>query len=371
MPRAHGRETTFQEDLEDWDRIAEEVRDPDPAGRRGHRPGGAAGRAGRAQAALPAVHHDQPQPHPARSRATTPSTWPSTRCRCWTGSSTTARCGCSASGWRWCRPRAATDRARRAARGRPSRRPRPGRRRSARRPARCRWYDAPRAGMSSTEASSAEQPSRSATGLEPLDQVREVVGDQPLVGVGVEDDDRVEPVAGGAPLVLLDVPRRHRRQRLAGGQPGVEVDDQAVHERDQRGEVGEGRDAVADPVLEGAEVRRRAGRPSGSRSSSSITPVVSWSCDERLELRPRRELERQPGGRQLLEHQRPVGGVAGVDAGPDRRGRRERLEVRVVVQQRGQHRHAPASRSGSPTWTCTPQISICRPHHWVRLISSS
>ena len=26
MPRAHGRETTFQEDLEDWDRIAEEVR---------------------------------------------------------------------------------------------------------------------------------------------------------------------------------------------------------------------------------------------------------------------------------------------------------------------------------------------------------
>ncbi len=26
VPRAHGRETTFQEDLEDWDRIAEEVR---------------------------------------------------------------------------------------------------------------------------------------------------------------------------------------------------------------------------------------------------------------------------------------------------------------------------------------------------------
>ena len=29
------------------------------------------------------------------------------------------------------------------------------------------------------------------------------------------------------------------------------------------------------------------------------------------------------------------------------------------------------SRSGMPTCTCTPQISICRPHHWVRLISSA
>ena len=29
------------------------------------------------------------------------------------------------------------------------------------------------------------------------------------------------------------------------------------------------------------------------------------------------------------------------------------------------------SRSGIPTCTCTPQISIWRPHHWVRLISSS
>ena len=25
----------------------------------------------------------------------------------------------------------------------------------------------------------------------------------------------------------------------------------------------------------------------------------------------------------------------------------------------------------TPTWTCTPQISIWRPHHWVRLISSA
>ncbi len=67
VPRAHGRETTFQEDLEDWDRIAEEVRTLTRAGGRGHRQGGPAGGAGRAQAPLPPVHHDQPQPDPARA----------------------------------------------------------------------------------------------------------------------------------------------------------------------------------------------------------------------------------------------------------------------------------------------------------------
>ena len=40
VPRAHGRETTFQEDLEDWDRIAEEVRTLTRQVRRGHRPEG-------------------------------------------------------------------------------------------------------------------------------------------------------------------------------------------------------------------------------------------------------------------------------------------------------------------------------------------
>ena len=127
--------------------------------------------------------------------------------------------------------------------------------------ARCRWYDAPRAGMSRTDASSAEQPSRSATGSRRPTRSLQVVGEQRLVGVGVEDDDRVEPVAGGPPLVLLHVPRRHHRQLLAGGQPGVEVDDQAVHQGDEGGEVGERRDAVADPVLQRAQVRRRADVP--------------------------------------------------------------------------------------------------------------
>ena len=29
------------------------------------------------------------------------------------------------------------------------------------------------------------------------------------------------------------------------------------------------------------------------------------------------------------------------------------------------------SGEDTPTWTCTPQMSICRPHHWVRAMSSS
>ena len=51
--------------------IAEEVRTLTRRVRRGHRPRGPAGGPGRAQAALPAVHHGQPQPHPARSPPTT------------------------------------------------------------------------------------------------------------------------------------------------------------------------------------------------------------------------------------------------------------------------------------------------------------
>ena len=72
-----------------------------------------------------------------------------------------------------------------------------------------------------------------------------------------------------------------------------------------------------------------------------MTPVVSRSSAYDSNSRPGRELERQPGGRQLLEHQRPVRRVAGVHAGPDRRRRRQRLEVRVVAQQRREHRHHP------------------------------
>ena len=64
VPRAHGRETTFQEDLEDWDRIAEEVRALTRQVKRRHRQGGPAGGAGRAQAALQAVLHGQPQQDP-------------------------------------------------------------------------------------------------------------------------------------------------------------------------------------------------------------------------------------------------------------------------------------------------------------------
>ena len=94
------------------------------------------------------------------------------------------------------------------------------------------------------------------------------------------------------------------------------------------------------PACRGAADGRTSHRIS---ESSSITPVVSWSPAKASNSAQVLELERQPGRRQLLEHQRPVGGVAGVDAGPDRRGRRERLQVRVVVEQRGEHRHHPVA----------------------------
>ena len=75
VPRAHGRETTFQEDLEDWGRIAEEVRTLTRQVVAGHRQGGPAGGAGGAQAALPAVHHGQPQPHPRRAEQRPRACW--------------------------------------------------------------------------------------------------------------------------------------------------------------------------------------------------------------------------------------------------------------------------------------------------------
>ena len=77
VPRAHGRETTFQEDLEDWDADRRGGPGAHPPGGRGHRPGGPAGGPGRAEAPLQAVLHRHPQPDPAGSRPTTPRRWPS------------------------------------------------------------------------------------------------------------------------------------------------------------------------------------------------------------------------------------------------------------------------------------------------------
>ena len=172
------------------------------------------------------------------------------------------------------------DRHRRAPSGAPappSPPPRRGRRPVAAATARWRWYDAPRAGMSSTDASSAEQPSRSATGASRSTSAGQVVGDQRLVGVGVEDDDRVEPVAGGPPLVLLHVPRRHHRQLprrrpagCRGRRPGS-----ASARRARRGRRrSRRRRRPGSRGCPGAAPGRTSQRTS---VSSSITPVVTWS----------------------------------------------------------------------------------------------
>ena len=153
----------------------------------------------------------------------------------------------------------------RGAPGPPSRRRRPGRRRVERRPRADAGRTHHDAGCRRLRPARPRSPAARATGARSVEQVVEVVGDQALAALVVEDDHRVEAVACGPPLVLLHVPRRHRRQGLPGIQPVIEVDDQAVHQRDQRGQlVGVG-DAVADPVLERAKTRRRAGCPSGSR----------------------------------------------------------------------------------------------------------
>ena len=125
------------------------------------------------------------------------------------------------------------------------------------------------------------------------------------------------------------------------GQPGVEVDDQAVHQGGEGARARAGRRCRRRRGSRSCPGAGRAGCPSGCRTGASMTPVVNWSSAKRLELLPGVELEGQAGSRQLLEHQRPVGRVAGVDARPDRGGRGQRLQVGVGVEQRRQHRHHP------------------------------
>jgi hypothetical protein len=60
--------------------------------------------------------------------------------------------------------------------------------------------------------------------------------------------------------------------------------------------------------------------------------------DVGLIVLPAGELERQPRGGQLLEHEGAVRGVAGVFAAPKGAGGGERLEMREVVDQAVQHR---------------------------------
>ena len=173
---------------------------------------------------------------------------------------------------------------------------------------------------------------------QPLEQVVQVVPQQPLVAVGVGDDPGVEAVTRRPPLVLLDIPGRQAGQGLSRHQPVLEVHHETVGERHESTELAHGGHAVAHPHLEGAQARRRADVPA-DLADLLDDAGLHLGRHEPFELRPGLELERQARGGQLLEHHRPVGGVAGVEPGPDRRGRRERLEVRVLVEQRAQHGH--------------------------------
>jgi hypothetical protein len=93
------------------------------------------------------------------------------------------------------------------------------------------------------------------------------------------------------------------------------VGNQAVRQRDQRAELTQVGHTVTDPHLDRAQVRRRPDVPTDFVDvidDSGLLLVV----DETFELRPGLELERQPGGGQLLEHHRPIAGVSGVHARP-------------------------------------------------------
>ena len=100
VPRAHGREETFQ-DRPGGARRDRRRRPPDHrAGARRHRRRGSPGGTGRAQGAVHAVLHAQPQPDPARAdqRPGDPGRRGGVPAR--PARATTGRCGCSASAWR-------------------------------------------------------------------------------------------------------------------------------------------------------------------------------------------------------------------------------------------------------------------------------
>ena len=107
VARAHGREETYQRDLE-WHEVPDAVRELAARVVAGHRRRGPAGHAGAPQDPLPQLLHPHPlaqapgaQQRPERRSATSPS-------RCSRRSSRTNPSGCSGCGSRWCRRRVAT-----------------------------------------------------------------------------------------------------------------------------------------------------------------------------------------------------------------------------------------------------------------------
>ena len=132
-------------------------------------------------------------------------------------------------------------------------------------------------------------------------------------------------------------PIRHRRQRLTGIETGGEVIDEALDERGDSGDFAQARHRIADPHLDRAPLGRWADVP------ADLVDLIDDTGGEhvariRLVISPGIELIRQPGRRQLLEHHRPVRGVARVLPGPERRRCTHRLQMRHVGQQRIQDR---------------------------------
>ncbi len=131
-------------------------------------------------------------------------------------------------------------------------------------------------------------------------------------------------------------------------------------QRDERAELADVGNAVEDPHLNRAQMRRRPDVP------TDLVHVVDDAglllvVDEAFPLRPGLEVERQPGRRQLLEHHRAVGGVSGVLAVPVRRGRRERQKVRVVIEQRRVDRHHLVRRRDAHVYVHTPDQHLAPP----------
>ena len=126
---------------------------------------------------------------------------------------------------------------------------------------------------------------------------------------------------------------RDDRQLAAGVELAREVLDEHLHERRDRGELGQGRHPVACPHLDRAPARSRAdvpphlGRVGHHTGADHVLEVP-------LELGPVLQRPGEPRRRKLLEHERPIRRVAGALARPERGRRRQRLKVRKIDRQR-------------------------------------
>ena len=151
--------------------------------------------------------------------------------------------------------------ARSASRRAGCRRRRAGRRRCRRRPRAAARSSRRRRGSASTSASSSAQPSRCGERAQVVDQLRDRLAQRAGGAVLVDDQLGVEPVPGRAPLVLPHHPALRTRQPVAAVELGVELVHQALRERRHRADLVQGRQAVADPQLDGAEAGMRPDVP--------------------------------------------------------------------------------------------------------------